>query len=151
MSRSAVHSEQTPFFISESYYKSRDNTSLSLIGTINTVHNRGQGPKTRASGRTDGRTDGRTKYPLYSRGRCPSGATALLTIRKSNKKEKQGKGTADHILTLVDYFFSAFCPFLLSFFTLFSFISCHFPEQTEFGLSPKNLSVLYFSFDAFRF
>ena len=52
--------------------------------------------------RTEGRTDGRTNYPLYSTGHCPSGAAALLTIGISEGKKKQGKGTADHILTLVD-------------------------------------------------
>ena len=37
-------------------------------------------------------------------GHFPSGVAALLTIRKSGrKKKKQDKGTADHILTLVDY------------------------------------------------
>ena len=34
-------------------------------------------------------TDGRSKNPLYSTGHYPSGAAALLTIRKSEKKEKQ--------------------------------------------------------------
>ena len=43
------------------------------------------------------------KYPLYSTGYCPSGAAALFTIGKS-EEEKQGKGTADHILTMVDWF-----------------------------------------------
>ena len=57
----------------------------------------------RTDRQTDVRMDRQTKYPLYSTGHRPSGAAALLTIGKSEKKEKQGKGTADHILTLVDY------------------------------------------------
>ena len=52
---------------------------------------------------TDERMNRRTKYSTVHR---PSGATALLTIGKSKKKEKQGKGTADHILTLIDYLHS---------------------------------------------
>ena len=52
------------------------------------------------NGRTDRQKYGQTKYPLYSTGHCPSRAAALLTIGKfGEKKEKQGKGTADHILT----------------------------------------------------
>ena len=51
----------------------------------------------------NGRTDGQTKYPMYSTGHRPSGAAVLLTIGKSERKEKRGKGTAHHILTLVDY------------------------------------------------
>ena len=51
--------------------------------------------------RQDGWMKGWTKYFT---GHCPSGAAALLTIRKSGiKKEKQVEGTADHILTLVDW------------------------------------------------
>ena len=44
-----------------------------------------------------------TNYPPYFTGHRPSGATALLTIGKSERKKRKA-GQADHILTLVDYY-----------------------------------------------
>ena len=52
---------------------------------------------------TNERTDGQN-IPCILPDIVPLGADALLTIAESGKiKKKQGKGTADHILTLVDY------------------------------------------------
>ena len=97
--------------------------------------------------------NGRTKYPLYSTGHCPSGAAALLTIGKSEIKGKQGKGTADHILTLVDYSLSfqlfplfpfppnAFTPSFCSFTYLLSLLLPFFLFELLFSALSSFLSA----------
>ena len=64
----------------------------------------------RTDGRMDGRTDGRTyRFPLYSTGlrplRYPLGPLPCLHNRHRSEIPKQGKGTADHLLPLGDWFF----------------------------------------------
>ena len=57
------------------------------------------------NGRTDVRTYGQN-IPCILQDIVPLGPLPCLQLENLKKqKEKQGKGTADHILTLVDYFF----------------------------------------------
>ena len=59
----------------------------------------------RTEGRTDGRTDGRMEnLPILQdfvpyRGRCPASQRKIYA-----NKEKQGKGIADHLMPLGDWF-----------------------------------------------
>ena len=62
----------------------------------------------------DGRTDGRTdehNIPCILQDNVPLGPLPCLQSEILGKKEKQGKGTADHILTLLDWFmtFGHYC------------------------------------------
>ena len=51
----------------------------------------------------DGRTDGQN-IPCILHDIVPLGPLPCSKLENLEKKEKQGKGTADHILTLVDYY-----------------------------------------------
>ena len=51
----------------------------------------------------DGWTDGRNFSPFY-RTSSPIGAAALLPIHVNYQIPKQGKGTADHMMPLGDWF-----------------------------------------------
>ena len=53
--------------------------------------------------RTDERTDERKISPFY-RTSSPIGAAALPPPMKTKEKVEQGKGTADHLMPLGDWF-----------------------------------------------